>query len=148
VANVRINMHQGEIHTFLHDPSGPVHRAVASKVRKTEAIATATAPVRKASGGGRLKNNRESGVRDEGSRLVGFVTFKVHYALYVHEGTGIYGPRGAPIKPKTKKLLRFELPDGTIVYAKSVKGMPGRPFLVEALVIGAAPWPVTKHPLS
>lgn len=144
MAFVRLNMHQGAIEEFLHSPSGPVHRAVASKVRKTEAIAVATAPVNL----GRLKGQRKSGVNDEGNRLVGFVSFTVNYALYVHEGTGIYGPKGAPIKPKTKRFLRFKLPDGTIVYAKSVKGMPGRPFLVEALVIGAAPWPVEKHPLS
>lgn len=58
----------------------------------------------------------------------------VKYALYVHEGTGVYGPKGVPITPKTKKFLRFK-PKGlrTYVFAKSVKGMRGNPYLRDAL---------------
>lgn len=59
----------------------------------------------------------------------------VKYALFVHDGTGIYGPRGARIKPKTKRYLKF-IPKGgnRFVYAKSVKGMRPNPFLKDALV--------------
>lgn len=31
----------------------------------------------------------------------------IHYAKYVEYGTGIYGPRGTPIKPKTAKVLAW-----------------------------------------
>lgn len=56
------------------------------------------------------------------------------YALYVHEGTGIYGPRGVPITPVRGKYLVFT-PRGAKrpVFATSVKGMRGRPYLADAL---------------
>lgn len=59
----------------------------------------------------------------------------VKYAIFVHDGTGIYGPRGARIKPKTARYLKF-IPKGgnRFVYAKSVKGMRPNPFLLDALV--------------
>lgn len=141
MANVRITIRHSEMADFLHSPSGPIHRAVASKVRKTEAIATATANVGES---GRLRNTRDSGVRDEGSRLVGFVEFTVDYAIFVMKGTGIYGPTGRRIRPKTAKALAFRV-NGQLVFAKSVRGTRPNPFLVEALKLGAAPWPVNVH---
>jgi hypothetical protein len=58
----------------------------------------------------------------------------VKYALWVHDGTGIYGPKHSYIYPKTKRYLRFR-PKGSLdyVYAKRVKGMKPNPFLVNAL---------------
>lgn len=141
MANVRITMHQAAIADFLHSPNQPIHQAVASRVRKTDAISAATAPVDE----GRLKNARNSGVRDEGTRLVGFVEFTVNYAIYVTKGTGIYGPRGRKITPKTAKALVFRAPNGDLVYAKSVKGIRPNPFLVNALRAGSGGWPVTEH---
>lgn len=67
------------------------------------------------------------------------------YAEYFHTGTGIYGPKGTPIVPVTKKALKFrwEPTDGAPktkskdkrgwYFAKSVKGMPANPFLIDAL---------------
>jgi hypothetical protein len=73
----------------------------------------------------------------------------LEYAEYVHRGTGIYGPRHAPIVPVSAKALKFEpgrrmgpLPAGArnpargrrgIVFARSVKGSPPNPFLADAL---------------
>lgn len=134
-------MRQGEITNFLHSPAGPIHRAVASRVRKTDAIAAATAPVDT----GRLKNSRTSGVRDEGSRLVGFVSFNVFYAIYNAKGTGIYAGRPR-IRPKRRGgVLAFRLKDGTLVVATSVKGQRPNPWLVDALRAGAGGWPVNVH---
>lgn len=70
------------------------------------------------------------------------------YARYVHDGTGIYGPHATPIVPVTAKALKFEARavfagrrgptrqpkgKGSTVFAKSVKGMEGRPFLSDAM---------------
>jgi phage gpG-like protein len=46
----------------------------------------------------------------------------------MQEGTGIYGPRGAPITPKNGKFLVFVI-NGQRIFARSVKGAPPRPFL-------------------
>jgi len=59
------------------------------------------------------------------------------YAIYVHEGTGIYGPRHHLILPKHGKFLVFKGKDGHTVFARSVKGMPPNPFLADALAAAA-----------
>jgi hypothetical protein len=62
------------------------------------------------------------------------VSFNTNYARFVHDGTGIYGPRRAPIRPKSGKVLRFR-PKGSrgYIYRRSVKGMVANPFLRNAL---------------
>lgn len=59
----------------------------------------------------------------------------VKYGRFVHDGTGIYGPKGQPIKPKRARVLVFR-PRGGLqkVYVKSVKGMRPNHFLKDALI--------------
>jgi len=65
----------------------------------------------------------------------------VLYATWVHDGTGIYGPKHTPIRPKQAKVLVFRskiygAKKGKyqgFVFAKSVKGMKPNPFLKNAL---------------
>jgi hypothetical protein len=65
----------------------------------------------------------------------------VYYALWVHDGTGIYGPKHTKITPKTAQVLVFRSKiygaktgrfAGRVV-VRSVKGMRGNPFLADAL---------------
>ena len=62
------------------------------------------------------------------------VTRGAPYAIYVHEGTGSYGPKGQPyeIQPRQKKALHWP---GAPHPVKKVKhpGIRPRPFLKEAL---------------
>jgi hypothetical protein len=65
----------------------------------------------------------------------------VYYALFVHDGTGIYGPKHAVIRPKFSKVLVFR----SLIYGAKkgkfaghvvvpyVKGMKPNPFLKDAL---------------
>lgn len=57
------------------------------------------------------------------------------YARYVHDGTGLYGPKHHYIVPRHGKYLVFT-PKGELVavFAKRVKGMRPNPFLADALV--------------
>lgn len=63
------------------------------------------------------------------------------HARYVHDGTGIYGPKRQVIRPKRAKALVFRSKtygqkSGSFrgfVVVKSVKGMKPNPFLREAL---------------
>jgi len=58
----------------------------------------------------------------------------VNYALFVHNGTGIYGPMHRPIRPRHAKFLRFRpRTSRRFVYARQVRGMPPNPFLKNAL---------------
>jgi hypothetical protein len=58
----------------------------------------------------------------------------VFYGIYVHRGTGIYGPFHTPILPRQATRLRFR-PKGSskYIFVTSVKGMRPNPFLVNAL---------------
>ena len=70
----------------------------------------------------------------------------LEHARYIHEGTGIYGPKKKKIVPVSAKALKFPTPKafgpmlagagrkpGGFVFAKSVKGIPPNPFLTDAL---------------
>jgi hypothetical protein len=58
----------------------------------------------------------------------------VNYALFVHNGTGIYGPMHRPIRPRRAKFLRFRpRTSRRFVYARQVRGMLPNPFLKNAL---------------
>ena len=54
--------------------------------------------------------------------------------MWVHNGTGIYGPARKMITPKRARRLKFK-PSGStrFVYARAVRGMPPNPFLRNAL---------------
>ncbi len=54
------------------------------------------------------------------------------YALFVHEGTGIYGPVGSPIRPKNAPRLRFTW-KGRNWALKSVKGQKPNPYADRAI---------------
>ena len=58
----------------------------------------------------------------------------VHYALFVHEGTGIYGPEKHRIVPKHARALSFYWKKmGKHMVVRSVAGMPKRPYADEAI---------------
>lgn len=58
----------------------------------------------------------------------------VHYALFVHEGTGIYGPEKHRIVPRRAKFLSFHWKKvGRHVRFRSVRGMPGRPYAEKSI---------------
>ena len=107
---------------------------------------------------GALAASLEPTVNVYGKLVVGRVGTPLEYARYIHEGTGIYGPKHTPIRPVTAKALRFKpgrmigpLPAGKagtspedrggFVFARSVKGIPPHPFLIEALE-RVSPYPV------
>ena len=59
------------------------------------------------------------------------------YAMFVHEGTGLYGPLHKLIVPKTKKALRWRAVKGGgkggYIFSKSSRGMRRNQFLKNAL---------------
>lgn len=59
----------------------------------------------------------------------GFIVYlKAPYALFVDQGTGLFGPKGQLIFPRKAEALRFEV-GGKTVFAKYVRGFPGRFFV-------------------
>ncbi len=64
-------------------------------------------------------------MQQHGSDFEGSVGPTTNYAEAVETGTGIYGPAKRPITPKRAKVLAFKS-GGKTIFAKSVKGYPGR----------------------
>lgn len=66
-----------------------------------------------------------------------YPAFKVgsplNYARFVHDGTGLFGPKHHLITPVHAKALRWRGNTGEFVFSKHSKGMPPNPFLKDAL---------------
>jgi len=92
-------------------------------VTSVETLATKYAPVRTSN----LANSGTSDVNNDAT--IGIVKFTAKYAGYVHEGTGLYGPRKTKIVPKNKKALFWP---GASHPVRSIRGMKPNPFLTKA----------------
>lgn len=126
---------------LLYSPQGPVYRDIQIQTERVRNRAISLCPVNN----GRLRASITGQVLSEPSGPVGRVGTNVEYALFVHEGTGIYGPKGAPytIVPRRRKALAFvwkgaPVPPngrgGRHVYKRvTVKGSRPKPFLRDAL---------------
>ena len=83
---------------------------------------------------GRLRASISTHLVSRGGTPAALVGTNVNYAMFVHEGTGIYGPKHKMITPKRAKLLRFRPKNSRrFVYARRVRGMPRNRFLANAL---------------
>lgn len=83
---------------------------------------------------GRLRASINTQLTSRNGQPAVLIGTNVFYARYVHDGTGIYGPRRQMIRPKRGRYLRFK-PAGSrrFVYARAVSGMPPNRFLLNAL---------------
>lgn len=146
----RLVLDQAALNEALGGPQGPVWRATVNACQQVKNAARAFAPVDQ--GGLRASIDyeirRESGGAGStvSSGPAGYVGSGLKYAVYVHEGTGIYAKKNPkPITPKTKPFLAWPIKNNkgfrrfkggktaNYAYAKKVKGVPGRPFLVKAV---------------
>lgn len=71
--------------------------------------------------------------------LVGIIEATAPHAMFVHGGTGLYGPRKALIFPKRAKVMRWTTKGGDVVFARFTRGQRAQPFLIDALRIVADP---------
>lgn len=86
----------------------------------------------------RITGNLKRSIHAEVSGLGGILTGKIiqdsgisSYGSFVEFGTGIYGPKGQPIKPVNKKVLAWKQ-NGKTIFARSVKGMKPRYYMKRA----------------
>jgi hypothetical protein len=63
------------------------------------------------------------------------VSTNTGYGLYPEQGTGIYGPTGQVIRPKSKPFLVFQPRGlGHIIRVRSVRGQRGQHYMRDALI--------------
>lgn len=90
-------------------------------------------PKRVDTGRARASINTQLVVRD--GRPIAVVGSNVYYIRWIHDGTGIYGPRGRVIRPVRRRFMRWKpRGGGKWIYARKVRGMRPNPFLRNALV--------------
>lgn len=132
----RLEIHQSEVNKLLYATSGPVVRKVTADTRRVQSYARAYAPVDK--GPLRSSITAEVAAQPSQNRVVGVVGSRLPYAIYQEKGTGIYGPRGAPIRPKRAKRLVFVPKGGSqVVFAREVRGARPQRYLERALSVVA-----------
>ena len=147
MSRVEITIDEAGVQRLLRSPDGDVYKAVDRVVQATRNLAVSMAPVDEGPLRASLRTRVVAGPRE----VKGWVYSELEYALYVHEGTGIYGPRGAPIRPKRGRYLVFEARNarttprgrGNLVFARQVRGQRPQRFLLNALK-AASPWPVDE----
>jgi hypothetical protein len=143
-------VNQDQLYALLAGQQGPVWNQMLRIGNEIQNVAKAKVPV----DNGRLRNSIKYEMRTEKKMPVVYVGTKVKYAIFVHNGTGVHGPKGTPITPKTKQFLswrvrntsgtkaRYAKKKGKTVYAfaKKVQGVRPRPFLTDAMqqVLGFA----------
>lgn len=155
-----VTLHDAQIEALF---SGPIRRAVERVVNEGHRLSRAAIP----RDTGQLARTLQKGVERRGAPdgdLFGWWGSAEKYALWVHNGTGIFGPTGTPIRPKRAKFLVF-VPSGKnvgarqlgdprrraksrrtgAVFARSVVGQPRTPFLVEPFRIVMTGVPIRIH---
>lgn len=143
---VVLRHNQGEVNRILRSRSGGVARdlirrgaRVQSQARRNLGGGTGSGPKRVRTG--LLRATIFSDLVTVNGDLRQRIGSRRHNARWVHDGTGIYGPRHARIVPKTASSLAWR---STVygakygkyagwAFAKSVKGMKPNPFLKNAL---------------
>lgn len=143
--HIRHSVNQRVLYALLHDPAGGVARDMLRRGIRVQSQAKRNL----AGGNGRPRRIDTGALRADihvtpaiVDRLpAARVGVRKRYGPWVHDGTGIYGPRRQPIVPKHGKVLVFPSRShgrrrgkfaGKVV-VRSVKGMRPNPFLADAL---------------
>lgn len=128
VVSVRIEVHNTFMQRLLRSPAGPVVKNMLSRGRRVRDAARRNVNSRT----GALASSIEVSITTSGGVTGAQIGTNLFYAKYVHDGTGIYGPSGQPIRPRSKKALEFQGSNGTVFSRYSV-GQRGTKFLERAL---------------
>lgn len=127
--SVTININGSALNRLLRSPKGPVGRDMLKRGKKVEAAARRRINSRT----GRLADSVKSKIVIANGAAGVEVGTSLFYAKFVHDGTGIYGPAGRPIRPRKRGgALKFSTRSTTVYSAYSV-GQKGTHFLRNAL---------------
>jgi hypothetical protein len=146
-----VQVNQREFRRLTQSPAGPVVRQADQIGRRTVNGAKRNVRV----DDGHLRASIDHTIDVSSRRVTMRAGSPLQYGLYLHEGTGLYGPKRRVIRPVFAKALRFEVkspgPGGrvpakgrrTVVFAKFVRGVKGDKWLVRAFR-DACPYPVRE----
>jgi hypothetical protein len=136
--NIRINVNRAQLRAFVAKDGAELVR---DTTRRVANYAKVLAPVDT----GRLRGSIRTRVEARGLQVTGTVAATARHAVWVHEGTGLYGPRHTYITPRRGRYLVFPGRSGQTVFARRVAGVRPRRFLVQALRRGADGWRIRVY---
>lgn len=126
-AGMRLEVDFRELDDFIHD----INRAGGKGDDLMNAVLTNSAT--------EVQSNQRSRAAHRTGTLQNSIAFYIQYAkeavievsekygIWLEYGTGIYGKYKREIRPRVARVLAFKV-GGKQVYARSVKGMPPKPF--------------------
>jgi phage gpG-like protein len=121
---------------YLASPTGPVAKDLFRRGKKVESKAkknlTDRSPRRVDTG--RLRSSITTQLLSASGKPIVRVGTNVFYALWIHDGTGIYGPKGTYIYAKRAKYMSWKTKGGKRVYVVKTRGMKPNPFLKDAVM--------------
>ncbi|WP_210154844.1 hypothetical protein [Microbispora oryzae] len=145
-----MTINQAEYRRLTQSPAGPVVRQAERIGRRTVNGAKRNVRV----DDGHLRSTISHTVAVLPGRVLMRAGSPLDYGLYLHEGTGIYGPKHRVIRPVQAKALRFEVKEAVgkvsakgrrpVVFALYVRGVKGDKWLVRAFK-DACPYPVRER---
>lgn len=127
--SVRIDINNRLVNLILRSPAGPVARNMLRRGQRVRRAAQRNVN----SQSGALAHSINVEIVIVGDRAGAQIGTKLHYARFVHDGTGIYGPSHRPIRPVRRKALAFSGRAGGVIVASS-RGQRGTKFLERALL--------------
>lgn len=135
------------IRAFVTSPSGGIYQGILARGLRVE-----TRAKRNLAGGssgpkridtGRLRSSITTIMVIRNGLPAALIGTNVKYAIFVHGGTGLYGPLHHLIRPRSRKVMRFRAKGGSrgrgrggIVYTRYSRGMQANKFLRDALSAG------------
>jgi hypothetical protein len=126
--SVRVEINSRVVQRLLRSPAGPLARHMLTRGHRVRRAARRNINSRS----GDLARSIDVKIIIENGGAGVRVGSDLFYARFVHDGTGIYGPRQRPIRPERRKALAFGGSQGTVVVASS-SGQRGTKFLLRAL---------------
>lgn len=143
--NVRSQLNLGAVQALIRGPNGAVAKDMLKRGLLVESRAKLNLQLqpRRVNTGALRSSIRTIFLMIDGAPAVRVGT-SLRYARYVHDGTGLYGPRHRYIQPVNKKVLRWKthgptgIPGkGGYVFRMKSSGMRPNPFLKKALSAAA-----------
>lgn len=141
--SIDFQLNRAELLALLDSPQGPATEAVLHYGNRVLNRARQLCPVDE----GRLRASLTMEIRITPRGPIARIGSNLEYARYVHEGTGIYGPRHTAIVPVKAQALRWPVKNNSgggrrrfrggatraYVFSMRSSGSPPRPFLLDAL---------------
>jgi hypothetical protein len=142
----RVVLNDEEMRRLLSGKNGAVWQDINRRAQRVLNGAIVGCPVDQ----GTLRQSLSKEMLLVNNEPVARVGSNLEYAIYVHEGVGMYGPRKTPIVPVRAKALRWATKNNSgsgrrrykggataaYTFSKRSKGFKGRPFLKDAVKYG------------